>query len=602
MFACQHNHDSSGTRNRPHPRWSAHVLKSLRRIDALRACRRCSKSEDRECARGRRRGLWCWVLLAIVCCSSVLRAQGVPESAPVQSHIRSAVLGPSHTSATDVGMKPGLRQVYEARDYAPLWIGSGAAAAQAQSALALLEAAPRHGLMPKDYDVEGLALQVRRAAAAETDTAAIAAADVRLTDSLLRYLHDLHCGRVAPALADFHYAGCGDRFEPASALREAIAAADLPSAVTHVEPSFPPYVRLLGVLQRYRELSAGPWPALPETSAKLEAGASFAYAPALRARLRVLGDLASAEDVSELHYDAALAQAVRRFQERHGLAADGVLGRETIRALNVTPADRVHQISLALERMRWLPDFGGRPIVAINVPSFRLWAIDGGGISRGPALTMPVVVGRAVTATRTPIFIGEMRSIEFSPYWNVPSSIQHQEIVPRLARDPGYLQREGMELIDGRGGVRTSVDERALSDLRAGRLRVRQRPGSKNALGAAKFVLPNTMNIYLHGTAAQSLFSRSRRDFSHGCVRVADPAALAAFLLRDQPQWTHDRIENAMQSGELTRATLSSPVPVVIFYTTAFATNDGRALFLPDIYGFDSKLELALLKAGRALE
>jgi murein L,D-transpeptidase YcbB/YkuD len=189
-----------------------------------------------------------------------------------------------------------------------------------------------------------------------------------------------------------------------------------------------------------------------------------------------------------------------------------------------------------------------------------------------------------------------MRYVEFNPYWNVPPTIQRKEIAPRLARDPGYLAREEMEFVDvrGRGAPVTAVNAETLAALAAGKLRVRQRPGARNALDGIKFVLPNTMDIYLHGTPAHALFARDRRDFSHGCIRLSDPAALAAFVLRDQPAWTPARIAEAMASGRQSAVPLTSPLPVVIFYSTAIVDRAGQAVFLDDVYGEDRKLDAAL--------
>jgi murein L,D-transpeptidase YcbB/YkuD len=207
---------------------------------------------------------------------------------------------------------------------------------------------------------------------------------------------------------------------------------------------------------------------------------------------------------------------------------------------------------------------------------------------------MPVIVGGAVDAKKTPVFIGDMKYIEFSPYWNVPPSIQKNEIVPKLRRDPDYWEREGFEAVGGKGGAITELSASTLDGLAHGSLRVRQRPGPKNALGQVKFVLPNTMDIYLHGTPAQQLFERSRRDFSHGCIRVGDPAALAQFVLADQPDWTPERITDSMEAEKLSTARLARSIPVLIFYTTAIVDAKNRVLFQTDIYGYDAKLEKAL--------
>jgi L,D-transpeptidase YcbB len=287
---------------------------------------------------------------------------------------------------------------------------------------------------------------------------------------------------------------------------------------------------------------------------------------------------------------------LRSFQERHGLQADGVLGRDTLAELATPLAARVHQIELSLERLRWLPEVHAGPAIAVNIPSYRLWAFADAHDDAAPQLTMAVIVGRAVKARETPVFIGQMRYLDFSPYWNVPPPIQRAEIVPRLGRDPGYWERENFEAVsvDGKGAPITVLDDNTLQGIKSGTLRVRQRPGAKNALGGVKFVLPNTMDIYLHSTSAQQLFSETRRDFSHGCIRVEQPAALAAFVLRDQPAWTPERIREAMAAGKQSTATLAAPIPVLIFYTTAIVEADGKVRFASDIYGLDARLEKAL--------
>jgi murein L,D-transpeptidase YcbB/YkuD len=209
---------------------------------------------------------------------------------------------------------------------------------------------------------------------------------------------------------------------------------------------------------------------------------------------------------------------------------------------------------------------------------------------------MGVIVGRAVR-TQTPVFAQEMTHLIFRPYWNVPRSILRNEVLPAAEADPLYLQRHDMELVAGQGddakAMEASPDN--LAAARAGALRIRQRPGPKNSLGLVKFIFPNDDNVYLHGTPAQQLFGRSRRDFSHGCVRVEDPPALAAWLLRDQPDWTRERIEAAMTSGTTRQVNLRQPVPVILYYVTAAVTpDDGLLHFADDLYGHDRTLERAL--------
>ncbi len=486
---------------------------------------------------------------------------------------------------------------YGASGYAPQWLADERAW---RAALAELAAAPTHGLDAADYDVEWLQGEFVAIAAGDRASERGPRADVALTVSLFRLVSDLHRGRVTPERAGFRFRRTDTPLDVGALVSAGLAAGDLHAAVVTAEPSFPLYRRLEDALARYRALAGEALPEvppLPRGVRKVEPGGSYAGAAAIAERLRRVGDLpADAATPGENRYDGALVDAVRAFQDRHGLKADGVLGRETLSALALPFSARVRQLELTLERLRWLPELSPGPVIAVNIPSFRLWAFANGREDSAAKLSMPVIVGGAVAAKKTPVFIGDMRYVEFSPYWNVPPEIQRTEIVPRLRRDPDYWQREEFEAVPvgAKGAAITTLDAATLDGLESGALRVRQRPGEKNALGAVKFVLPNTMDIYLHGTPAQGLFERSRRDFSHGCIRVADPSALAAFVLSDQPAWTSERIAAAMAAGTMSTARLTRPIPVVIFYTTAIVDAAGRVLFTPDIYRYDAKLESAL--------
>ena len=264
---------------------------------------------------------------------------------------------------------------------------------------------------------------------------------------------------------------------------------------------------------------------------------------------------------------------VKAFQYRHGLTPDGVIGKATLAHLQVPPATRVRQLELMLERLRWTPLMQGPRMVIINIPEFVLRAYEVKGDRIVVRQTMKIIVGKAMN-TRTPLFVEQMRYIEFQPFWNVPPSIARGEVVPRLRRDPGYWDREGFEFVTG-GGVVTALSSTLLDDTVAGRARIRQRPGPKNALGDIKFVFPNHDNIYLHHTPAPQLFARERRDFSHGCIRVEQPVELAKFVLHDMPQWNEERIQQAMAKGESATLRLAEPVRVLIAYGTALV-KDGR--------------------------
>jgi murein L,D-transpeptidase YcbB/YkuD len=239
-------------------------------------------------------------------------------------------------------------------------------------------------------------------------------------------------------------------------------------------------------------------------------------------------------------------------------------------------------------------------LIALNIPMFRLWAWDTSAPGTPPLFGMDVIVGRALS-TQTPVFAEEMREVIFRPYWNVPSSILRHEVLPQIERDPEYLPREDMEIVRGQADEASHVDlsAAALEGLKRGELRVRQRPGPKNALGLIKFVFPNREDVYMHGTPAQALFARSRRDFSHGCVRVADPLALAEWVLRDRPEWTLDQIRAATMGTQTVHVQLPRPIQVMLFYTTAAVMpEDGAIHFADDIYRQDTRLDQALAGTG----
>jgi len=460
----------------------------------------------------------------------------------------------------------------------------------ATQALQLLRAAPEHGLDARRYQVEQL---TQRLAGPDGQSAAFMH---DLNGAMVQYLCDLHSGRAAWASRVAAAPDTG--FDPRQRLATVHDAQGLAQAIDGAVPAIPLYGRVKATLAQYRALSkmAPAWPALPPVArGGIHAGEPYAGASALAERLRLLGDLdAGSSPVSDGIYTPELAGAVRRFQSRHGLDDDGVLGAATVTALSVPLTHRIAQLALTLERLRWLPPppAHGR-VVAVNVPTYRLWAFDARDNFANPALEMRVIVG-ARGRTPTPLFIGAMRYLEFAPYWNVPASIQKNEIVPKLTRNPAYLQQNDMELVGPDGRVLQAGAGAALSQLRAGSARVRQRPGPRNVLGDVKFALPNPMNIYLHSTSARELFKRTHRDLSHGCIRVEQPAELAQFVLADPQQWSAQQVAAAMSGGKNRTVTLPAPVPVVLFYATALVDREGRALFAPDIYGRDDALIAAL--------
>jgi murein L,D-transpeptidase YcbB/YkuD len=480
------------------------------------------------------------------------------------------------------------------------WFSENRPSVQAQQALALLADAATHGLDPADYDAEQLAQAAGNLARqSPVDFAARARFESRLSAAMARYLGDLHYGRVAPDELPHGYASRRSAFDAEAVLRRALQAGRLADAAREAAPHLAQYDRLREALAQYRALVPHPaWksplPPLPlgdrGSLPKLEPGQPYAGAPLLRERLVALGDLPASTAMSAI-YDEALADGVRAFQQRHGLTSDGVIGKATLAQLQVPPATRARQLELMLERLRWTPLMIGPRMVVINVPEFVLRAYEVQGDRIVVRQTMKIIVGKAMN-TRTPLFVEQMRLIEFQPFWNVPPSIARGEVVPRLRRDPGYWDREGFEFVVG-SRVVADLSPTLLDEVLAGRARIRQRPGPRNALGDIKFVFPNNDNIYLHHTPSVRLFERDRRDFSHGCIRVEQPVALAVFVMEGMPGWTEDRIRRAMSDEDPLTVRLAEPVPVLIAYGTAMV-KQGRVYFYDDIYGHDRRLDAAL--------
>ena len=344
------------------------------------------------------------------------------------------------------------------------WLENGQE--QARLALRLLLDASTHGLDPEDYGADALARRLD-ALPGRTDAAAF---ERDLGAAMRRFLADLHAGRTGSP----YLPSSGDMagFDAAQHLRRAFEGKRLAQAVEEAAPAIPLYRRVRSTLAQYRELARlyPEWPRLPPAGRSgIAVGDAYAGAALLRERLQLLGDLGEDDAPDgDTSYTPQLAAAVGRFQSRHGLAQDGVLGAGTIAALSVPLTQRVAQLVLTLERLRWLPPPPNGRLVAVNVPAYRLWAFDLGRPSRAAPLEMRVIVGKAAR-TPTPLFIGQMRYLEFNPYWNVPRSIELGEIIPKLARNPGYLQQNDMELVGRDGRVLSTTPAEALARLRAAR-------------------------------------------------------------------------------------------------------------------------------------
>ena len=494
-----------------------------------------------------------------------------------------------------------LRTFYQAGDYHLAWVRDGQPTPQAMAMTTVFVQAGQEGLAPEDYD--GPYWTIRLAQLRQHDSpaspAALARFDLEMTVSTMRYISDLHLGRVNPQVFNFGYNPAARRFDLARFTRTQLIDADparIPAIMAGLEPPFWVYRRMQKALLEYEELAKnddGRTLAVP--AATVNPGDVYADLPRLVWFLRLVGDLPPDASVSlkPAVYQEPLVSAVKHFQARHGLAPDGRLGVKTFKALNVPLTWRVEQLRLAMERWRWVPQHFSHPPVIVNIPEFmlRCWNDD-----YRNELQMRIIVGKAYRH-KTPVFYGQMRYVIFRPYWNVPASILHAELLGKIQRNPGYLAANRYEVVTHDGSVVTSgvVTPAILARLRAGQLEVRQRPGPKNALGLVKFIFPNDHNVYLHSTPLPQLFNSSRRDFSHGCIRVQDPVGLAVWALRQKPGWDRDHVLAAMNgTQDNLEIRLDRPIPVLIVYGTAFVSRAGVVEFFDDIYGYDSELARAL--------
>jgi murein L,D-transpeptidase YcbB/YkuD len=480
-----------------------------------------------------------------------------------------------------------------------LWFEEGRPRGQALQAVTILAGAETEGLDPAAYNATGLRLALvaasRDAHVPEDETVLL---DAALTAAMERYISDLHYGQVDPRLIQENYTSSPGIYDPAAVLREAVRTNSLLQAVSEAVPPFPLYRELRSALAQYRRLALdadrmplwdSPLPPLP--GKKLELGQTWTGLPMIIRRLVALGDLPGDFFISTT-YSEDVVKGVMAFQERHGLDPDGVVGRLTAAALDVPPAARVRQIELTMERLRWTPIMHAPRTIVVNVPDNYLEAYEVRDGKVELKTRMRVITGKA-PKNRTPIFDLEMRSIEFSPYWNVPYSIASQEIVPEMRKYPAHFHQQNLEFVAG-NKVITEFSFDNLDAVLRGEMRIRQRPGPKNAMGLIKFIMPNKDHIFLHYTSAPRLFERYRRDLSHGCVRVQKPVELARFVLNYAPEWDEERIEELMNAGEASFLKLDETVRVVIAYKTVKVGNDGKVHFFADVYGQDTLLDRAL--------
>jgi murein L,D-transpeptidase YcbB/YkuD len=484
---------------------------------------------------------------------------------------------------------------YGSRGFQPAWTNHAGARPQATELVKAIRHADFHGLTPDDYHLETIEAILQQTDAEpmeEPEPGLLADLDLLLTDAYLLYGSHLLSGRVNPEDIQPKW-NIGSREEDlARILQNGLDENRVWGSLEELAPRHEKYAALQQALQQHRAvLASGGWIQVPSGS-KMEIGYRGMRVALLRSRLRQSGDLGPEAGGEIDRYDAAIDQAVRRFQARHGLASDGVVGSATLQALNKPTILRVEQIRVNLERWRWLPLDLGQRFVVVNIADFHLDLVEDGN----PLMRIRVVTGRPYR--HTPVFSGTMTYLEVNPYWHIPPSIARKDILPKIKKNPDYLAEQGIRVFESWKSDAGEIDPNAVDwsriTPRTFSYKLRQDPGPRNALGRIKFMFPNRFSVYLHDTPAKGLFDETRRTFSSGCVRVERPMDLADFVLDGDPLWTRDALQAAIESGETRTMRLPKPLPVHILYWTAWIDEEGRIQFRKDVYGRDKELREAL--------
>ncbi|ANT61374.1 peptidoglycan-binding protein [Salipiger sp. CCB-MM3] len=492
--------------------------------------------------------------------------------------------------AENLSKDSGMAAFYRSRDFAPIWTGPDDTAALRRAALIeALGTAQAHGLPARRYDLDGL---IRRLRHVEGERAR-GELEVELSRTFLQFASDLQSGILTPNQTDPGIKREAPRRDP-KILLEVLAASDPHQVLQHLAPSSDEYARLMRAKMRLEQtVAGGGWGPVVRT-AKLEPGQSGGDVVVLRDRLIAMGYL---EPTLSASYAGALTSAVKAFQTHHGLAVDGIAGSSTLSQLNISAEQRLEQVLVAMERERWmnLPGGLGKRHITVNLTDFHAKIIDDGKVT----FETRAVVGSQESDRRTPEFSDEMNHMVINPSWYVPRSIVVNEYLPLLRRNPGAASH--LEITDRQGRRVSRANGFSQYSASSFPFSMRQPPGPRNALGTVKFMFPNKYNIYLHDTPSKSLFDRTTRTFSHGCVRLSDPHDFAYALLARQTADPQGFFQSKLATGREQRVNLDQPVPVHLIYRTAFTTVKGEMEYREDVYGRDARIWEALSAAGVVL-
>jgi murein L,D-transpeptidase YcbB/YkuD len=530
------------------------------------------------------------------------------EQQPALGQTLSASGVPALHGIVDSGRNPDLRwpdftpyktevaKLYETSGYSLLWVQNVRVRPQGLAVIQLLQNADAKGLDPEDYD--GSRWQGRLLKLGHNPTEAdLISFDTALTVSTMRYIRAIHCGRANPKEFKFELDTAGQQLPLAEFMQTQVLNASDPAAeIQKLEPPFLGYRKLLALLPVYEGYAnRAEGEKFPTVTKTVRPGQPYAGVVPLGRFLQIIGDIPAGVqlDPNATVYQGALVDGVKHYQDRHGETPTGNLDARTVNELNTPPAVRIRQIKLTLERWRWLPHSFSQPPVVVNLPEYRVRAMNPDGTV---AFYKNVIIGKAY-GHKSPVFEKDIQYVVFRPYWDVTPSIQRSEIVPHIQKDPTYIATHNFEVVTPQGEVVTDnqVSPEVLEGIKSLHLMVRQKPGDTNSLGLVKIIFPNPDNVYLHGTDAPQLFTQDVRDFSHGCIRVQNPEDLVAWVLRNNPGWDLARVKATM-NGEKNnlQVNLTTRIPVLIVYGTATVNEENQIRFFDDIYGYDAELDKAL--------
>src|SRR6202522_3964146 len=521
-----------------------------------------------------------------------LSASGVPALHGIVDSGRNADLRwPDFTI-----YKTEVAKLYQTSSYSLVWLQNGRVRTQGLVVLEILQNAVAKGLDPEDYDGPRWQSHFYKLGQQPSEQDLVSF-DTALTVSAMRYIRAVYCGRVNPKEFKFQLDMGWVQLSLAEFIQTQVVNAGDPAAeIQKLEPPFLGYRKLLALLPVYEGYANQvEGEKLPTVTKTVRPSQTYAGVVRLGRFLQIIGDIPAGAQLNPnaTIYDGALVEGVTHYQDRHGETPTGNLDTRTINELNTPPAVRIRQIKLTLERWRWLPHSFPQPPVVVNLPEYRVRAMNPDGTV---AFYKNVIIGKAY-GHKSPIFEKEIQYVVFRPYWDVTPSIQRNEIVPHIQKDPNYIAKNHFEVVTPQGEVVTDnrVSPEVLEGIKSLHLMVRQKPGDTNSLGLVKIIFPNPDNVYLHGTDAPGLFTQDVRDFSHGCIRVQNPEDLVAWVLRNNPDWDLERVKATM-NGEKNnlQVNLATRIPVLIVYGTAAVNEENQIRFFDDIYGYDAALDKAL--------